>query len=178
MADNAAWSVGSTAMTPAGCEYTSGGATAITTAHAGTVGCTTGRAIFTDKSSVAGTAITATPTAVGTLGSGNVETINAAVSPISGSVFQVQSNSANLATVANQPTNSAIGDTTSGQKGTLMFGAALTALPTATTADSWPISIVPASGGVRTDMSSVAAATVTAAGCPEGWRGWKCGSGG
>ena len=116
LADNAAWSVGSTAMTPAGCEYTSGGATAITTAHAGTVGCTTGRAIFTDKSSVAGTAITAVPTAVGTLGSGNVETVNAAVSPISGSVFQIQSNSANLATVANQPTNSAIGDATTAKR--------------------------------------------------------------
>ncbi len=69
------------------------------------------------------------------------------------------------ATSANQPTNSAIGATTSGQTGTVVMGAASTALPTATTADSWPLSIVPASGGVRTDLASVAGtATLTGAG--------------
>ena len=68
-------------------------------------------------------------------------------------------------TSANQPTNSAIGATTSGQTGTLMMGAALTGLPTATTADSWPISINPANGGVRVDPSGVTSpvsGTVTA----------------
>jgi hypothetical protein len=65
------------------------------------------------------------------------------------------------ATAANQPTNSAIGATTSGQTGHLVFGAASTALPTATTADSWPLSIVPASGGVRNDLSSFGGTVVS-----------------
>lgn len=70
LADNAAWTAGTTNFTPSGCEYTSGGATAITTAHAATVGCTTGRAFFTDKSSVAGTALSANVSALGTAATG------------------------------------------------------------------------------------------------------------
>jgi hypothetical protein len=45
-ADNSAWTEGTTNQTPAGCEYTSGGATALTTAHTGTVGCTSARQQF------------------------------------------------------------------------------------------------------------------------------------
>src|SRR5271170_917011 len=39
LADNAAWTAGTTPQSLIGCEFTSGGATAITTGHAGTPGC-------------------------------------------------------------------------------------------------------------------------------------------
>ena len=45
-ADNSAWSVNTTLNVPMGCEYTSGGATALTTAHVGTPGCTSARQQF------------------------------------------------------------------------------------------------------------------------------------
>jgi len=57
LADNAAWAVGTTPATPEGCEYTSGGATALTTGHVGTPGCTSARAQFFDLESVVGTAL-------------------------------------------------------------------------------------------------------------------------
>jgi hypothetical protein len=85
-----------------------------------------------------------------------------ATQPISAASLPLPSGAS---TSALQPTNSAIGATTSGQTGTLMMGAALTALPTATTADTWPISINPANGGVRVDGSGVTqpvSGTVTA----------------
>lgn len=79
-ADNAAWTVGTTNQTPAGCEYTSGGATALTTGHVGTPGCTSARGLFTDKSSVAGTALSAAVSAYGTAPTGTeVEGVNAFV---------------------------------------------------------------------------------------------------
>jgi len=79
-ADGTAWAVGTTAQTPIGCEFTTGGATVLSTAHMGTVGCTTARAIFTDKSSVAGTALSAAVSAYGTAPTGTeVEGVNAFV---------------------------------------------------------------------------------------------------
>ena len=78
-ADAATWTAGTTNQTPIGCEYTSGGATALVTAHMGTVGCTTARGLFSDLSSEAGTAITSTPTAYGTAPTGNVIGVNANV---------------------------------------------------------------------------------------------------
>ena len=45
-ADSAAWTAGTTLHVPMGCEYTSGGATALTTAHVGTPGCTSARQQF------------------------------------------------------------------------------------------------------------------------------------
>ena len=80
LADNAAWTVGTTPQTAIGCEYTSGGATALTTGHVGTPGCTSARAIFTDKSSVGGTALVASVSAYGTPPTGTeVEGVNAYV---------------------------------------------------------------------------------------------------
>ena len=91
-ADNTAWTAGTTQFTPAGCEYTSGGATAITTAHIGTAGCTTGRALFTDKSSVAGVALSAAVSAYGTPPTGTeVEGLNAYVTnsvAVTGTFYQ------------------------------------------------------------------------------------------
>lgn len=66
LADNAAWTVGTTNMTPMGCEFTTAGATAITTAHAGTVACTAARGLFTDQTSVSGTALSNGTEAYGT----------------------------------------------------------------------------------------------------------------
>jgi len=51
------------------------------------------------------------------------------------------------------------GSTTSGQTGSLVMGAASTNAPTATTGDTWPLSISPASGGVRIDLKDSAANT-------------------
>ena len=79
-ADAATWTAGTTAQTAIGCEYTSGGATALVTAHMGTVGCTTARGVFTDKSSVGGTALSAAVSAYGTAPTGTeVEGVNAFV---------------------------------------------------------------------------------------------------
>lgn len=75
LGDNAAWTAGTTNMTPAGCEFTTGGATAITTAHAATVGCTAARAMFTDLESVAATAL-GTPAAYGSTPTGNALSAN------------------------------------------------------------------------------------------------------
>lgn len=75
MADNAAWAVGSTNMTPFGCEFTIGGATAISTAHAGVVACTTARAMFTDKTSVNGTALATATESYGTLFTSQTATV-------------------------------------------------------------------------------------------------------
>lgn len=78
-ADNAAWTAGTSVGATMGCEYTSGGATALTTGHSGAPACTSARAVFTDKSSVAGTALGAAVSALGTAASGtpNVENVNA-----------------------------------------------------------------------------------------------------
>lgn len=79
-ADAAAWTAGTTNQTPIGCEFTSGGATAIVTAHMGTVGCTAARAQLTDKTSVGGTALAAATSAYGTAPTGTaVEGVNAFV---------------------------------------------------------------------------------------------------
>jgi hypothetical protein len=72
--DNAAWTAGTTPEAAIGCEYTLGGATALTTGHVGTPGCTIARGLFTDIESVAGTALGApsnygtSPGAVAVLG--------------------------------------------------------------------------------------------------------------
>ena len=78
-ADNAAWTAGTSVGATMGCEYTSGGATALTTGHSGSPGCTSARGVFTDKSSVAGTALGSVVSALGTLASGtpNAENVNA-----------------------------------------------------------------------------------------------------
>jgi hypothetical protein len=57
------------------------------------------------------------------------------------------------ATSAAQPSNSTIGATTSGQTGTMAFGAATTAAPSYTTAQSYPLSLTLA-GALRTDSSA------------------------
>lgn len=75
-ADNAAWTAGTTNQTPMGCEYTSGGATALTTGHVGTPGCTSARGLFTDLESVGGTAFGAAMSNLGTLASGTPATLN------------------------------------------------------------------------------------------------------
>lgn len=91
LGDNAAWTAGTTSMTPAGCEFTTGGATAITTAHAATVGCTAARAMFTDLESVAATAL-GTPAAYGSTPTGNA---------LSANVFVTNTNANGSATSAN-----------------------------------------------------------------------------
>jgi hypothetical protein len=53
----------------------------------------------------------------------------------------------------------AAGSTSSGQTGSVVMGFASTNAPTATTADTWPLSISPASGGVRIDLKDTAANT-------------------
>jgi hypothetical protein len=53
----------------------------------------------------------------------------------------------------------AAGSTSSGQTGSVVMGFASTNAPTATNADSWPLSISPASGGVRIDLKDTAANT-------------------
>ena len=57
------------------------------------------------------------------------------------------------ATSANQPSNAAIGSTTSGQTGGLTMGAVTTAAPTYTTAQTNPLSLTTA-GALRTDSSA------------------------
>lgn len=91
LGDNAAWTAGTTNMTPAGCEFTTGGATAITTAHAATVGCTAARAMFTDLESVAATTL-GTPAAYGSTPTGNA---------LSANVFVTNTNANGQATAAN-----------------------------------------------------------------------------
>lgn len=79
-ADAAAWTAGTSLQTAGGCEFTTGGATALVTAHMGTVACTAGRAQFTDKTSVGGTALAAATSAYGTAPTGTtVEGVNAFV---------------------------------------------------------------------------------------------------
>jgi len=56
-------------------------------------------------------------------------------------------------------TGLAQGSTTSGQTGSLVMGAASTNAPTATASDTWPLSISPASGGVRIDLKDTASNT-------------------
>ena len=53
----------------------------------------------------------------------------------------------------------AAGSTSSGQTGSVVMGFASTNAPTATNADTWPLSISPASGGVRIDLKDTAANT-------------------
>lgn len=65
----------------------------------------------------------------------------------------------NLRVNVTTATGIAQGSTTSGQTGSLVMGAASTNAPTATTADTWPLSISPASGGVRIDLKDTAANT-------------------
>lgn len=68
-------------------------------------------------------------------------------------------------TSANQPTNAALGSTTSGQTGNLALGAVTTAAPTYTTAQTNSLSLTTA-GALRTDGSAVTqpvSGTVTAA---------------
>lgn len=79
-ADNSAFTIGTSLGAPFECEFTTGGATAITTARVGVVGCTAARGLFTDKSSVGGTALTAAVSAYGTAPTGTaVEGVNAFV---------------------------------------------------------------------------------------------------
>lgn len=68
--DKATWTVSTTPQTPIGCEFTTGGATTLSSATMGTLGCTNTRGLFTDKSSVAGTALGAVVSNLGTLASG------------------------------------------------------------------------------------------------------------
>jgi hypothetical protein len=106
-ADNAAWTAGTTQQTPAGCEYTSGGATALTTGHVGTLGCTSARGIFTDKSSVAGTALVAAVSAYGTAPTGTeVEGVNAYVTNTNAN-GPAAASAASPVTPSNQPVGAA-----------------------------------------------------------------------
>ena len=68
-------------------------------------------------------------------------------------------NAGNLLVNVQSATGLAQGSTTSGQTGSLVMGAASTNAPTATTGDTWPLSISPASGGVRIDLKDTAANT-------------------
>jgi hypothetical protein len=68
-------------------------------------------------------------------------------------------NANNLNVNVKTATGLAQGSTTSGQTGSLVMGAASTNAPTATTADTWPLSISPASGGLRIDLKDTAANT-------------------
>jgi hypothetical protein len=106
-ADNAAWTEGTTPQINLGCEYTSGGATALTTGHAGTPGCTSARAQLTDKSSVAGTALVAATSAYGTAPTGTqVEGVNAYVT---NSIASVEWNADGVAaTQTGSPTTTAL----------------------------------------------------------------------
>lgn len=111
LADNAAWTAGTTPQAVIGCEYTSGGATALTTGHVGTPGCTTGRALFTDKSSVGGTALTAAVSPYGTAPTGTeVEGVNAYITNtftgLVNSADSIAPVSAVTATAGNSPVNS------------------------------------------------------------------------
>ncbi len=122
-ADNSSWTAGTTNQTPIGCEYTSGGAAALTTAHVGTVGCTSARSMFTDLSSEAGTAVTSTPTAYGTAPTGNVIGVNSYVT------------NSSLTTIAtNTATIGATADTAYAGSGSASLDAILKGLYTAATA--------------------------------------------
>jgi hypothetical protein len=66
-ADAATFTAGTSLMAPVGAQYTSGGATACVTGHECTLGATSARGLFTDVSSIAGTA---TSTGNGTQGAG------------------------------------------------------------------------------------------------------------
>ena len=104
-ADNSAWTAGTTNMTIEGCEYTSGGATAVTTAHAGAVGCTTGRAAFSDKTSVNGTALATATEAYGTAFSSQtatVERLDAFVTNTNGNGSATSANSAPVVIASDQ----------------------------------------------------------------------------
>lgn len=103
IADNAAWTAGTTPQSPMGCEYTSGGATALVTAHMGTVGCTAARAEFTDKSSVAGTALSAAVSAYGTAPTGTeVEGVNAYVTNSNANGSNTSANSSPVVIASDQ----------------------------------------------------------------------------
>lgn len=103
LADNGAWTVGTTNFTPSGCEYTSGGATAVTTAHAGTVACTTSRAFFTDKTSVGGTALSAAVSAYGSAPTGTeVEGVNAFVTNTNANGSATSANSSPVVIASDQ----------------------------------------------------------------------------
>jgi hypothetical protein len=103
LADNAAWTVSTTPQTAIGCEYTSGGATALTTGHVGTPGCTSARAIFTDKSSVGGTALVASVSAYGTPPTGTeVEGVNAFITNTNANGSATSANSAPVVIASDQ----------------------------------------------------------------------------
>lgn len=108
-ADAAAWTAGTTLQTAQGCEFTTGGATALVTAHMGTVGCTSARALFSDKSSVAGTALTAAVSAYGTAPTGTaVEGINAFVTNTNANGPATAANSSPVVVQGQQATGSAL----------------------------------------------------------------------
>ena len=110
-ADAAAWTAGSTNQTPIGCEYTSGGATALVSVHMGTVGCTTNRGIFTDKSSVNGTALATATEAYGTAfssQSATVERVDAFVTNTNGNGPTAASGSSPTVTQGQQASGTAL----------------------------------------------------------------------
>lgn len=102
-ADASTWTAGTTAQTVIGCEFTTSGATALVTAHMGTVGCTAARGLFTDKSSVAGTALTAAVSAYGTAPTGTaVEGVNAFITNTNANGSATSANSSPVVIASDQ----------------------------------------------------------------------------
>jgi hypothetical protein len=123
-----------------------------------------------------GAAFPATGTAIGVMNSAGTAMTNlkvnasgalvtdgsAVTQPVSGTFWQTTQpiSAASLplpagaSTSANQPTAAAVASTTSGQTGTLAFGATTTGAPAYTTAQSNPLSLTTA-GNLRVDGSSV-----------------------
>jgi len=89
---------------------------------------------------------------------GQFQTTPTTITPGNASPLQLD-NAGNLRVNVATATGLAQGSTTSGQTGSLVMGAASTNAPTATTGDTWPLSISPASGGVRIDLKDTASNT-------------------
>jgi hypothetical protein len=105
-ADNAAWSVGASIGATMECEFTTGGATTLTTAHVGAVGCTSARAAFSDIESISGTALASAISPYGTVfsgtASGEVLNVNAFVSNTNSNGSNTSANSSPVVIASDQ----------------------------------------------------------------------------
>jgi hypothetical protein len=153
--DEGAFTFGTTVNLPAACVFqTTPTSNALTTGQMGAVQCTSNRSLFTNAYQWAGGVLGAMANYGTSPGAVLVPGVNAFVTNT------IAATVSGVSTAANQPSNAAIGSTTSGQTGNLEMGAVTTAAPTYTTAQTNPLSLTTA-GGLRTDESTVAGTTIS-----------------
>lgn len=156
-ADETAFTAGSSLFAGAGGFFqTTATNNALTSGQQGMFQVTANRALFTNLRNASGTEIGTSSSPVRTDPTGTT------TQPVSAASLPLPTGAA---TSANQPTNAAIGSTTSGETGTLAMGAVTTAAPTYTTAQTNPLSLT-TGGALRSDNASWAG---TALGAPSNY---------